>query len=187
MILIILNLLLNLVIVVKSCAGIYYIEYQGNCYDSCDSLNMLYHNGLETCVSNCKYTNYLRQNNECINSCHFAHYLLKFPSNQDDLWVDDCLMFGKARSNGVCIDSCKSNNLIDFSEYLCENYCKNNIFEDQNEKYCVPNCLVYGKYQNSNCADNCKEIGKFVYKEICETNCLGLLYLIVLIIVILMI
>ena len=61
------------------------------------SLNMLYHNGLETCVSNCKYTNYLRQNNECINSCHFAHYLLKFPSNQDDLCVDDCLMFGKAR------------------------------------------------------------------------------------------
>lgn len=168
----ILSLLLNLVIVLNACAGLYYIEYQGNCYNSCDSFNMLYHLGIKTCVANCKSSNYLRDGNECRISCNSPYYYpLKFPSNQDDLCVNDCLMFGKVRSSGVCIDSCKSNNLIDYDEHVCQESCNFNIFEDQNEKYCVSNCLVYGKYKNSICADNCKEIGKFVDNEKCEISC----------------
>lgn len=152
----------------NSCGGLSYIEYQGNCYSTCNSFNMLYHRGIKTCVKNCKSSDYYRYENECAPSCSLV---LKNPSDLDDFCVNDCFIFLKGRYDGACVESCKANNLINYVDHICSTTCNYYIFEDQKEKYCVPNCLVYGKYKNSICADNCKAIGKFNYKEACETTC----------------
>jgi len=147
------------------------ISYNGGCYKSCDNFNLFYYESSKTCTDNCKSVECVNQFGTCKSSCDKDYITLIKPPDQDNWCISDCFLFGKVKSDKFCLDSCKSNNYFFNTDGVCENTCKDQIYEDQDETYCTENCILYGLYKNTYCTDNCKIYGKYLYYENCRDEC----------------
>lgn len=152
-----------LTFILSDCASGKY-EYEGSCYSSCEEINLLNHEEFKKCVPSCKVYNLPRLDYKC-KSCYSYYFIISNSNNIDNYCVESCLPYGKINYNARCLNSYKENSLVKEGNKCldtCYNY--NYVLKEQNEDYCISDCLVFGLYSHNPCTKNCKENDKYFYK-----------------------
>ena len=161
---------LSLIIGVHSACNKF--EHEGICHESCTEINMFNSYSPNKCVSSCKELN-LPQNVFNCESCG-SKKLLTNSENKIDYCVGDCFYYSKLQVNKICIDSCKSYDLLNnFGSCISGCYSGNPILRTTDENYCVPDCIDFGLYEHNPCEENCKAIDKFLYRRQCVSSYAG--------------
>ena len=166
----------SLIILTHSACTSSQYEYNGNCYSSCQDINLFQRTDSKTCVPNCKSLDYFRNGYKCQPTCSKTRLI-----NDGDLdkfclsTTSYCEIYGKKNQDYTCYDSCKSKGgSVTVAYYnMCTSSCTKFIYEDENESYCVSSCKNFGLINNVPCAKNCKSIGKFYYDLGCKDSCTG--------------
>ena len=121
------------------------------------------------CVKSCKVLGKYYYNGQCVDSC--SNY--KYITDDENYCTQNCQYHNMIGASNICVESCASIGQYLNSEGNCVQTTSYRTFSYDEENYANNNCDLFGliKGTSSNCVENCKNIGKVRYNDICYDKC----------------